>query len=167
MLLVDGYELFDPLDRWFREELLPARPAGSVTVLAGRSRPRTAWTLDPGWRRLLRVLELGALDAGESDDLLAALGVEQGRRAGMARLAHGSPLALALVAEACADGPVPESLAEAPQVVAELCRLIVDDVPDAAHRRRARDVRPRDPDDPGPAGPGRRAAAPRRCGRGC
>ena len=50
-------------------------------------------------------------------------------------LAHGSPLALALVAEACADGPVPESLAGAPQVVAELCRLIVDDVPDSDHRR--------------------------------
>jgi hypothetical protein len=134
VLLVDGYELFDPLDRWFREELLPARPAGSVTVLAGRSRPRTAWTLDPGWHRLLRVLELGELDARESDDLLAALGVEEARRGAMAALAHGSPLALALVAEASADGPVPESLAAAPQVVAELCRLIVDDVPDAAHR---------------------------------
>ena len=135
VLLVDGYELFDPLDRWFREELLPARPAGSVTVLAGRSRPRTAWTVDPGWRSLLRVVELGALDPDESDDLLAALGVERSRRDGMARLAHGSPLALALVAEACADGPVPESLADAPQVVTELCRLIVDDVPDSAHRR--------------------------------
>ena len=112
----------------------PARPAGSVTVLAGRSRPRTAWTLDPGWHRLLRVLELGELDARESDDLLAALGVEEARRGAMAALAHGSPLALALVAEASADGPVPESLAAAPQVVAELCRLIVDDVPDAAHR---------------------------------
>ncbi len=134
VLLVDGYELFDPLDRWFREELLPARPEGSVTVLAGRSRPRSAWTLDPGWHHLLRVVELGALDAAESDGLLAAVGVEADRRDAMARLAHGSPLALALVAEACADGPVPQSLAEAPQVVAELCRLIVDDVPDAAHR---------------------------------
>ncbi len=135
VLLVDAYELFEPLDRWFREELLPARPGGSVTVLAGRSRPRTAWTVDPGWRSLLRVLELGALDPAESDALLATFGVERSRRDGMARLAHGSPLALALVAEACADGPVPESLAGAPQVVAELCRLIVDDVPDHDHRR--------------------------------
>ena len=70
LLLVDGYELLAPLDRWLRTELLPARPADAVTVLAGREAPSPEWWLDPGWRRLLEVLPLGRLDAGASRHLL-------------------------------------------------------------------------------------------------
>src|SRR3954468_10144755 len=79
-LLLDGYELLAPLDRWIREQLLPARPAGSLTVLAGREPPSAGWRLDPGWQRLTRVHELDRLDDDESDRLLAGLGVAAPRR---------------------------------------------------------------------------------------
>ncbi len=134
VLLIDGYELLDKLDRWFREVFLPARPAGSVTVLAGRSPPRPEWRLDLGWQRLARVHELGALPPEESQALLEGLGVPRHHVESMARLGRGHPLALAMLAETVVSGQVPRQLDEAPDVVSALCRAIVNDVPDAAHR---------------------------------
>ena len=64
VLLVDGYELLTRLDRWFREHLLPSLPADSVVVLAGREPPDAGWSADPGWRQLLRRLDLGRAAAG-------------------------------------------------------------------------------------------------------
>lgn len=134
VLLLDGYELLAPLDRWFRDELLAGRPARSVTVVAGRDAPSDQWQLDPGWRRLVVVHELAGLAPAESAELLTLHGVDADQVGALARLGRGHPLALGLLAEACADGPVPAQLADDPDVVARLCRLIVDDVPDAAHR---------------------------------
>lgn len=134
VLLIDGYELLESLDRWFREEFLPSRPAGSVTVLAGRNPPRPDWRLDPGWQRLAQVHELEALDPHESHELLTGLGVPVGHVGAVARLGRGHPLALAMLAETVGYGSVPRQLDESPDVVGALCRLIIDDVPDAAHR---------------------------------
>lgn len=134
VLLVDGYELFAPLDRWFREELLPSRPVGSVTVLAGREAPRPSWVLDPGWRRLVAAHEMDGLDRADSVELLTGLGVAAAAREPLAAMARGHPLALALLAEAAGDGVVPARLSDAPDVVGRLCAMIVDDVPDDAHR---------------------------------
>jgi hypothetical protein len=133
-LLIDGYELFEPLDRWFREELVPSRPLGSVTVLAGRAPPQPGWWLDPGWRQLIAVHELTALDQPESSELLGRLGIGEEDRSAMARLGRGHPLVLAMLAESSRGRAVPSQLTDAPDVVGQLCRLIVDDIPDAAHR---------------------------------
>lgn len=133
LLLVDGYELLAPLDRWFRTEFLPARPVGAVTVVAGREAPPAAWWVDPGWRRLVSVHRLAELDDPESRDLLLGLGVtDQVDR--LARLGRGYPLALAMLAEVDRSGRHPEALGDAPEVVGQLCALILDDVPDEAHR---------------------------------
>ncbi|WP_051218221.1 ATP-binding protein [Nocardioides insulae] len=134
VLLVDGYELLEPLDGWFRELLVPSRPADGVTVLAGRAAPPRAWLLDPGWRQLSRVHHLDGLDPAQSADLLARSEVPAREREGLARLGRGHPLALAMLAEAAAGGSAPTHLSEAPDVVTRLCQVIVDDVPDAAHR---------------------------------
>lgn len=133
-LLIDGYELLDPLDRWFREEFLPSRTAASVTVLASRSAPRPGWRLDPGWRQLARAHELPTLGAAETHEFLERLGVPDDRRGSVERLGRGHPLALAMLAETARSGRVLHQLDEAPDVVSALCRLIIDDVPDAAHR---------------------------------
>lgn len=133
VLLIDGYELLAQIDRWVREELLPSLPAGSVTVLAGRDAPPTGWWRDAGWRQLIAVHQLAALDGDDSDALLAALGVADGSRGALSRLGRGHPLVLAMLAEA-GRGPAPGRLADAPDVVARLCALIIDDVPDEAHR---------------------------------
>lgn len=134
VLLVDGYELLEPLDGWFRERFLPARPATAVTVFAGRAAPQQGWLLDPGWRRLVQIHELTGLDPEQSAELLAGLGVAESDRESLARLGRGHPLVLAMLAEAAAGGAVPAQLSDAPDVAARLCRVIIDDVPDAAHR---------------------------------
>ena len=133
VLLVDGYELLAPLDRWFRTQFLPARPAGAVTVVAGREAPAAAWWLDPGWRRLVSVHRLDELDDADSRDLLLGLGVtDQVSR--LAQLGRGYPLALAMLAEVDRSGRRPDQLSDAPDAVGQLCALILDDVPDEAHR---------------------------------
>lgn len=134
VLLLDSFELLAPLERWVRENLLPNRPRTSVTVVAGRELPSTAWRLDPGWRRLARIHGLTELDGAQSADLLARLGVAPADRAGIVRVGRGHPLVLAMLAEARSGSAFPVDLADAPDVVARLCRLLVDDVPDAAHR---------------------------------
>lgn len=133
LLLVDGYELLEPLDRWLRTELLPARPADAVTVLAGRDEPGPDWWLDPGWRQLLHVHPLGRLDDATSRRLLSALGVTD-QTARLADLGRGYPLALAMLAEVDRSGRRPAELADAPDAVSRLCSLIIDDVPDDDHR---------------------------------
>jgi hypothetical protein len=133
VLLVDGYELLAPLDRWFRTRFLPARPAGAVTVVAGREAPAAAWWLDPGWRRLVSVHGLDELDESDSRELLLGLGVtDQVDR--LTQLGRGYPLALAMLAEVDRSGRRPDQLSDAPDAVGQLCALILDDVPDDAHR---------------------------------
>jgi hypothetical protein len=134
VLLLDGYELLAPLDRWIREQLLPARPAGSLTVLAGREPPSAGWRLDPGWQRLTRVHELDRLDDDESDQLLAGLGVAGPRRSPLARIGRGYPLVLAMLAEPTSGVHAEADLARTPHLVSRLCELILDDVPAEAHR---------------------------------
>jgi AAA ATPase domain len=134
VLLVDGYELLSRLDRWFREHLLPSLPADSVVVLAGREPPDAGWSADPGWRQLLRRLDLAVLPPVESVELLGRLGVPEQQRGRLAALGRGHPLTLTLLAEACAGGAVPTRLDELPRLVAELCRVLVREVPDADHR---------------------------------
>jgi hypothetical protein len=134
VLLVDSYELLTPLDRWFRNELLPSLPADAVAVLAGREPPSPAWSADAGWRRLLRAYELTAMDPTESADLLGRFGAPESACARLAELGRGHPLALVLLAEAAAQGRAPASLADRPDLVAALCHVLVRDVPDPVHR---------------------------------
>jgi hypothetical protein len=133
VLLVDGYEMLAPLDDWFREELVPSLPAGSVTVLAGRDAPSLGWRSDPGWRRLMRVLPLRDFTEDESGELLARVGVDRSLRPGLTGLARGHPLALALLADAVELGEVPDELADTPDVVEALLPVFVSSVPDDAH----------------------------------
>ena len=133
LLFVDGYDLLLPLDRWLRTELLPARPADAVTVLAGRDAPGPDWWLDPGWRRLLHVHPLGRLDDATSRRLLSGLGVTDQTQK-LAELGRGYPLALAMLAEVNRSGRQPAEFADAPDAVSRLCSLIIDDVPDDDHR---------------------------------
>ncbi len=138
LLLLDGFELVAHLDAWFRGELVPSRPGGSVTVLAGRTMPASEWRHDAGWRELTQVHELGILDEEESRALLDRYGVAPEDGGDLARVGRGHPLALAMLAEASADAPSDAPaiarLADAPAVVAALCARIVDDIPDEAHR---------------------------------
>lgn len=133
LLLIDGYDLLTPLDRWLRTELVPRRPADAVTVLAGRNAPGPDWRLDPGWRQVLQVRPLERLDDASSRQLLSGLGVTD-QVARLAELGRGYPLALAMLAEIDCSGRRPVELADAPDTVSRLCSLIIDDIPDDDHR---------------------------------
>lgn len=134
VLFIDGYELLEPLDRWFREDLFPSRPAGSVIAIASRNAPPPQWRIDSGWRGLVQVHELGPLDPADSLELLARLKVAPEARGVLARLAQGYPLVLAMLSDTKQSGALPVRLSDVPDLVSRLCRIIIDDIPDDEHR---------------------------------
>ncbi|GAA3218769.1 ATP-binding protein [Actinocorallia longicatena] len=133
VLLLDGYEYLATLDGWMREEFLPSVPAETVVVLAGRDPPNPQWRADPGWRALTVCRELAALSRTESLELLSRAGMSASLSERLAALGCGHPLVLALLADAAADGPPPDELSEAPDLVAALVTRIVGVVPDEEH----------------------------------
>ena len=132
-LLVDHYEQMTPVDPWIRQQLLPDLPADGLTVLAGRHAPDPAWRLLPGWRELGTILRLDCLTEAESREFLTRCGVAADLHPTLVRLSRGHPLALALLADAAPDGPVPAELADAPDLVSALLEGVVSQVPGEAH----------------------------------
>ncbi|MGY1803519.1 hypothetical protein ACI78T_09565 [Blastococcus sp. SYSU D00922] len=132
-LLVDHYEQLGPTDEWLRRELLPRLADDAVAVLAGRDAPDPAWRRLPGWPEFGAALRLDALTDAESGDFLVRARVPVERHAGLVPLSRGHPLALALLAETAADGPLPAALADAPDLVSALLECVVSQVPGEAH----------------------------------
>jgi hypothetical protein len=133
VLLVDSYDQLAAVDSWFRTRFLPRLPADAVVVVAGRDAPPLDWRREPGWRRLLGVWRLPPLSPEESRELLARAGVAPALRERLAALGHGHPLALALLADVAAVGPVPAALADAPDLVTALLEVVVSEAPSARH----------------------------------
>ncbi|QWF80972.1 AAA family ATPase [Amycolatopsis sp. CA-230715] len=135
VLLVDGFEHCQALETWLREDFLPTVPEDAVVVVAGRRRPEPQWTLDPGWRHLVRAIALEPLSSADADALLADRGVSSALRSKVTEFAGGHPLALCLAAEtASTDTSVDETEWEpGPHVVETLLTRLIDRVPSAAH----------------------------------
>ena len=134
VLLVDTAEVLGPPDRWLTEEQLAALPGDAIAVVAGREPPPLSWRVDPGWREMVRTVALTNLAPDEGRELLTLLGVPATEHAGALAFTRGHPLALAIVADVCAqhDGKLP--VPATPQVVTALLAGLLDGVPDAAHR---------------------------------
>jgi hypothetical protein len=129
VLLVDAYERLGGLDDWMRTWLLPRLPANTLTLIACRELPNTAWRADPAWRDLLRVVSLRNLGPAESRAYLHACGVDASVHERLVQMSHGHPLALSLLVDVIARGG--ESAADplAPDLVSTLIRRFVDVVP--------------------------------------
>ena len=128
-------------------------------------RPRPAWWLDPGWRRLVSVHRLDELDDADSRDLLLGLGVtDQVEPAGAAR-----PRLSAGPGHAGRGGPVRSPTGSAVRRPRRRRSAVRPD-PGRRPRRGAPDraghLRARHPDDPGPAHPDDRDPRAARCGPG-
>ena len=135
VLLVDGFERYQPLESWLCEDFLPRLPLGSVVVFAGRRRPARAWRSDPAWHELLERIELGALAECDAERLLAARDVPEDRRKSVLAFAAGNPLALCLAAdEARRDGSHPD-WTPSQEIIGTLLGQLVGEVPSAEHRR--------------------------------
>ncbi|MFA4929171.1 MAG: ATP-binding protein [Patulibacter sp.] len=96
VVLLDTYERVSDLDEVLRQRLLPALPARSIVVLAGREAPASDWFAN-GWEHLARAHRLGPLSADEGRALVRGLGVvDEPTTASLVAWSVGSPLALTL-----------------------------------------------------------------------
>jgi hypothetical protein len=99
VVLLDSYERMTALDPYLRRELVPGLPDQALVVIAGRATPDPAW-FSGGWEAVTARLDLGALAPADAQRLLAAHGLSDERVPGIIEWAAGSPLALALAADA-------------------------------------------------------------------
>ena len=136
VLLVDTYEMLQPLDEWIRDTLLPQLPARSLVVIAGRNEPGQAWRTDVEWAALTRIHSLGNLLPDESRTYLTRRGVRVEHQEEALAFTRGHPLALSLTADVLTRGARlawPSRDAE-PEVVRVLIETFVQDVPSRDHR---------------------------------
>ena len=141
VLLLDTFEAAGGLEDWLREQFVPALPACSLVVVAGRNAPGRAWRQDPGWGDLLRVVSLRNLDPDDARAFLRSAGVAEEHLGWMSELSHGHPLALSLLVDVLsqrqattAGDVVPMELGTAPDVVGRLVESFLAGVPGPRHR---------------------------------
>jgi hypothetical protein len=136
VLIVDGFEEYQPLESWLREDFLPRLSLGSIVVFAGRVRPAQDWQSDPAWHEILRVLELGALSRADAARLLAVRAAPVARREALLAFAEGNPLALTLAADAVKrDVAVAGEWSPTQELIGALVPQLIGDTPSPAHRR--------------------------------
>jgi AAA ATPase domain len=99
LVLLDSYERMTALGPYLRRELLPGLPDQALVVIAGRGTPDPGW-FTGGWESVTARLDLGVLEPREAQRLLAAYGLDDARVPDIVDWAAGSPLALALAADA-------------------------------------------------------------------
>lgn len=135
LLLFDSFELIGVLAGYLRRELLPGLPELAIVVIATREPPDRGWS-EAGWDPLTLELELGPLSESESAELLGARGITDERVTGeLISWAEGSPLALALAADAA--GPLddwsPHRAVDRPRIVQTLIRRLAEGEIDPAY----------------------------------
>ena len=127
LVLFDTYERISAADGWLRGRLIPSLPARSLIVLAGRLPPDAAWFQD-GWERLTVELKLAPLNTETALRLVKAHGLHDDDVARqIVAWAEGSPLALALAADAAqTDGGrwSPDAMREHPNLARALVRRL-------------------------------------------
>ena len=126
------------MEDWLRDEFLPALPAETRVIIAGRRPPDAAWRSDPGWRDLLRVVALRNLSPDQTRALLEVEGISTDLLDQVLALTHGHPLAVSLLIDAVRRSgrgtDVPETLQDLPDVVTALLNQMVEHAPTIRHR---------------------------------
>jgi hypothetical protein len=135
VLLLDTFEMLQPLDDWVRTDLVPRLPASAITVISGRHPLGISWREDPAWHDLLRVVPLRNLSPPESRSLLSVAGIEDRHHARLVEATHGHPLGLSLVTDVVGRGGEGVGTALPPDLVGALVQRFVEVVPSPVHRR--------------------------------
>lgn len=135
VLLIDTYELLNPIDDWLRQEFLPQMPDNVLTILCGRIAPSKNWSLDTAWQQLMKVLQIRNFSPAESRAYLQKRNVIEEDIDRILEFTHGHPLALSVVADMYDQNPNKHfNPAESPDIVKTLLENFVQKVPGPAHR---------------------------------
>ncbi len=137
VLLIDTYELIEPLDTWLREVFLPQLSPQGLAVIVGRNAPSPAWRTDTDWGELTRIVTLGNFSPEESATYLTARDIPDTQHAAALRFTGGHPLALALVADTLQRGGEIAALdpGSEPDLVRALLERLVREIPSPSHQR--------------------------------
>jgi hypothetical protein len=127
LVLLDSYERMTAMDSQLRLELLPELPDRALVLIAGRGAPDAGWFAG-GWEAVTARIDLAGLRAREARHLLAARGLTDGRVASIVDWAAGSPLALALAADAAISdsGWNAASAPDRPEILRALLHRLVE-----------------------------------------
>lgn len=138
VVLIDTFELGEPLEAWLRHEFVANLPSGTLVVIAGRNPPPPEWLADPAWRARSRVVALDNLSEEEASRYLELQGVEPRLHARLWAVTRGHPLALSLVVDVLGQRAEQKhditDLIETPAVVRTLMHRFVGEIPDPKHR---------------------------------
>lgn len=135
IIFIDTYEKLKPIDDWMRTDFLPQMPAHVFTVISGRNAPDTNWLSDPGWRALMKSVQLRNLSPDESAQYLAKRGAPLEYVKPTLEFTHGHPLALSMVADMFDQHPDKQfNPVESPDMVRALLEIFLQQVPGPAHK---------------------------------
>ncbi|GLZ02242.1 ATP-binding protein [Actinoplanes sp. NBRC 103695] len=134
ILLIDTYELLEPVDDWVRDKYLPSLPRNCLAVIAGRHAPSPRWRADPAWRELMRVVALGNLPPEDGRAWLTAQDVPAESHDRLLAISRGHPLTLSMLIDAVSRGATPRTLGDLPDVLGALIVQMVDEPPSPRHR---------------------------------
>ncbi|WP_285474943.1 ATP-binding protein [Actinoplanes sp. NBRC 101535] len=134
VLLLDTYELLEPVDDWIRDHYLPSMPDHCLVVIAGRQPPGPRWRADPAWRVLTRVVALGNLPDADGRAYLDTQDVPEALHERLLTISRGHPLTLSMIVDAVRRGTVPDTLDDLPDVVGALLGQVIDEAPTPRHR---------------------------------
>lgn len=135
VLLIDTYELLNPIDDWLRQEFLPQMPDNVLTILSGRNAPSKNWTLDNGWQQLMKIIQVRNFSPAESRVYLQKRNVPDTTIDSILEFTHGHPLALSVVADMYDQHPDKHfNPADSPDIIKTLLENFVQKVPGPAHR---------------------------------
>jgi hypothetical protein len=139
VVLVDTWEVAEPLDAWFCEQFLCCLPSDALVVVAGRKPPGPRWRIESGWGGLLRVVQLHNLSSADTRHYLDLRGVDAAVHDRILALTHGHPLALSLVADviehAAAGKEIVPDLETSPDIVHTLIERFIGEIPDSRRRQ--------------------------------
>jgi len=135
LVVLDTYERLAPLGSYLRRELIPELPERCRVVIAQRGAPDPGWLRD-GWDRVTTALELDPISGAEALELLSRAGVADDPVAdALLSWAGGSPLALAVGADALRDGGTwsAQRLEDRPELADLLVRRLTESELDPSH----------------------------------
>lgn len=135
VLLIDSFEYWQVLEDWLRRDLLPALPRNLSLIFAGRSGPSPEWFTDEHWAERIQVTQLSALTQADCEQYLARRDTRAANAEFVIAFSRGNALALAMAADAIADGSEPELSLHADSSVYEtLLRSFTREARDPAQR---------------------------------